>query len=471
MKKPLKLLLSIILVNSSMLINSCQNNINSVQGSAINQQALSGISKNLIVRYKSNITPEQIKQFNSSLGINSFEMISNELKLTEIKVNTLGEFSALKEKFNKSNLIEYVDGDSKLSIFPYKVYNVDSDFSTKAVVGARPNDSFFGLQWNVGNIDADKAWTLTTGSHDVKVAVIDSGVDPDHPDLKDNLLPLIDMWNAEDEKDIYSTGGENIDYTGKDGNGHGTHVTGILGAIINNSKGIAGISGNVTILPIKAANHEGNTSASIITKSIIRAIDEGAKVINLSIGGPKSEGTQQLQDAVNLALEKGVVFVSATGNESNRSNKTITEVTVPAAYPGVLAVAANTKFDKVANYSNGGPEVEITAPGGGGLSSEGDKIYSTWPTYKTFEGYRAGIKGPYALLSGTSMSCPHVSAVAALLLTKEPYLTAQQVRVRILSSTTDIDAKGFDYATGFGKINAYQALITSTDDKKNKENL
>lgn len=465
MKKFVKILISFLLAGSAPFVPACSNNLGTLPSVLINKQSVENISKNLIVRFKPEISPEQIKQFNLTLGVNTFEMLSNDLKLTEIKVNSQSELQKLKANYNKSNLIDYVEEDGKLSLFPYQVFNVDANFSTKAD-GSRPNDSFFGLQWNALSIEADKAWTLTTGSHDITVAVIDSGVDPDHPDLQDNLLPLIDMWNDSGESDVYTVGGVDNDYAGRDGNGHGTHVTGILGAVINNAKGIAGIAGNVSILPIKAANHEGNTSASIITKSILKAIEKGAKVINLSIGGPKSEGTQALKDAVDLAMEKGVVFVSATGNESNRTNGTITEVTVPAAYPGVIAVAASTKSDKVANYSNGGPEVEITAPGGGGLASEGEKIYSTWPTYKTYEGYRAGIRGPYALLSGTSMSCPHVSAVAALLLTREPYLTAQQVRVRILSTTTDINAKGFDTATGYGKLDAYKALISNTNDKK-----
>ncbi|RYX99837.1 hypothetical protein EON78_02550, partial [bacterium] len=360
-------------------------------------------------------------------------------------------------------------GDGKLTLPEYSVTQNNNNLSFSAKDGGvKPNDTFYGLQWNAQSIDADKAWTITTGNKAITVAVIDSGVDPDHPDLSGNLLPMIDMLQESGESDVYKFGFNEIDYNGKDGNGHGTHVTGILGAMINNGKGVAGIAGNVSILPIKAANYEGNTSASIITKSILRAIEKGARVINLSIGGPKSEGTQALKDAVELAIQRGVVFVSATGNESDRRNGIVTEITVPAAYPGVISVASTTKYNKVANYSNGGEEAEISAPGGGGTSSEGDKIYSTWPTYRTYEGYRAGIVGPYATLSGTSMSCPHVSAVAALILTQEPNLTAQQVRIRLLSTTTEVETKGFDNATGFGKLNAYNALISNNHDKSIK---
>ncbi|MFN8575896.1 MAG: S8 family serine peptidase [Candidatus Sericytochromatia bacterium] len=419
---------------------------------------------NFIIRFKDNININQINNLNTNIGIKA-EKISNTLNMFEIKA-TNQAFQNIKIKYEKSGLINYIEGDSKLALFPYQIIKDDKTFSSKSISSVRPNDTFYGLQWNAASIDADKVWSLTTGSKDITVAVIDSGVDPDHPDLVNNLLPMIDILNESGEKDIYTSGFNDVDYTGKDGNGHGTHVTGILGASINNAKGIAGIAGNVKILPIKVANYEGNTSASIITKAILKAIDKGVRVINLSIGAPKSEGTQALKDAVQLAINKNIVFVSAIGNESARSAGIITPVTVPAAYQGVISVAATTKYNKVANYSNGGAEVEIAAPGGGVLSTEGDKIYSTWPTYKTYEGFRVGITGPYATLYGTSMACPHVSAVAALILSREPNLTAQQVRIRLLSSTIDIDVKGFDEASGFGEVNALKAIILNTHDRK-----
>lgn len=436
--------------------NTYTNNINHNIGST--QQ------NSFIIRFKDNISITQINKLNNDIGLKA-NKISDKLNMFEINTNSKN-YLTIKSKYEKSGLVNYIEADTKLSLFPYEVSNTKKDFSTKAIAAVRPNDTFYGLEWNAAAIEADKAWSLTTGSSNITVAVIDSGVDPDHPDLVNNLLPMIDMLEEAGEPDIYKVGLNEVDYAGRDGNGHGTHVTGILGASINNAKGIAGISGNVKVLPIKAANYEGNTSASIITKSILRAIDKGVKVINLSIGGPKSEGTQALKDAVNLAISKNIVFVSATGNESFRTSGIITPVTVPAAYPGVISVSSVTKYNKVASYSNGGEEVLIAAPGGGGSSSEGEKIYSTWPTYRTYEGYRAGITGPYAILSGTSMSCPHVSAVAALILSREPNLTAQQVRVRLLSTTTDVDAKGFDEATGYGKLNAYKALVLNTHDKK-----
>lgn len=417
--------------------------------------------KSLIIKFKEGVTKNKIEEIRNDYNLRNTSLISPALNIYQLETNSE---QTLKE-LQKNKFIEYAVKDSKMNLASFKVHGNDC-FTVNSIIN--PNDPFYGQQWNVRAIEADKAWAITTGSEKIRVAVIDSGVDPNHPDLVENIEPMIDMWELTGNTDIYKNGGTTINYGGKDGNGHGTHVTGILAAAINNGKGIAGIAGNVKILPIKAANHQGVTSASILTKAINRAIEEKVKVINLSIGGPRSEGTKALEDSVKLAIEKGIVFVSATGNESTRNRGVITDVTVPAAYPGVISVSAVTINDKVANYSNGGPEVEIAAPGGGGLSTEGQKIYSTWPTYKTFEGFKSNITGPYANLSGTSMASPHVAAVAALLFTIEPNITAQQVRVRILSTTEDVGTKGFDQATGYGKLNAYKALIANNHDLKNR---
>jgi subtilisin family serine protease len=344
-----------------------------------------------------------------------------------------------------------VDFDQKMSIETFKASNVENGF--------QPNDPFFGLQWNIKATNVNKAWNITKGNSNIIVAVIDSGVDPNHPDLKDNLLPLIDVWSESGENDIYTNGSLKVNYGGKDGNGHGTHICGIIAAHINNNAGIAGIA-NVKILPIKSTNHIGETSASIITKSILKAIENKANIINISIGGEKKEGTQALLDAVNLALSKNIVFISATGNESRRSSGVVKDITVPAAYPGVIAVGASIKSGRVADYSNGGKEIDVLAPGGESSSRE-LKIYSTWPTYTTFEGYKSGVRGPYALLSGTSMASPHVAGIAALLLSNEPNLTYQQVRIRMLSTAKDTEVLGYDTSSGYGIVDAYKMLLSN----------
>lgn len=427
--------ISSITITSLLFLSSCQNSLNINHNKNIEVKGL--------VRLKENI---DINKVSKDLGLKDFNLLSKELNLIEFK-STIDNLNNLK----KSNLIKYVDLGQKMSMETFQVSNVENGF--------QPNDAFFGLQWNIKTTNVDKAWNITKGSSNVIVAVIDSGVDPNHPDLKDNLLPLIDVWTESGENDIYENGSLKVNYGGKDGNGHGTHICGIIGAHINNTAGVAGIA-SVKILPIKSTNHVGETSASIITKSILKAIENKANVINISIGGEKQEGTQALLDAVNLALSKNIVFVSATGNESRRSSGVVREITVPAAYPGVIAVGASIKSGRVANYSNGGKEIDILAPGGESSSRE-LKIYSTWPTYTTFEGYKSGVRGPYAALSGTSMASPHIAGIAALLLSSEPNLNYQQVRIRILSTAKDTEAVGYDTSSGYGIVDAYKMLLSN----------
>jgi subtilisin family serine protease len=323
-----------------------------------------------------------------------------------------------------------------------------------------PNDPEFPQQWNMTLAGIDRAWTITKGLRTLKVGIVDSGIDPTHPDLVDNILPLIDIWKDVHGNDRFSFGGKAYNMDGKDGNGHGTHVAGILAASIDNKLGVAGTAGAVKIQPIKATDYEGNTDALTLYRSIKRAIDEGCKVINVSIGGDGSgdPDLESLRTTVEFAYQNNVLIVAATGNESSRSRRMIQNVTLPAAYPGAIAVAAVTQFNKVAEYSNGGSQVAVAAPGGGGLTSEGRKIRSTLPTYTTYLSLSSRLSGPYGDLSGTSMACPHVTGLAALLLSQEPNLTPSQVCRRISLTCDDVGVAGWDQDTGFGRINAYRAL-------------
>lgn len=341
------------------------------------------------------------------------------------------------------------------------------DFQTLTYV---PNDANYGLQWNMHSSKVDQAWDLGRQNRQITIGVIDSGVDPEHPDLKPHLLPLEDVWTEMEGADLFRlpSGGTPIDFSNRDGNGHGTHVAGIIGAVMDNQTGVAGVvGGGIRLLPIKATDYTGNTTAAVLAASFRRAIDKGVNVINISIGGPASKATQALVDSIRLAHDRNITIISATGNESSRNFRSVAAIAVPAAYPEVIAVGAHTEFDRVASYSNGGPEIDLVAPGGGGRSvrAEGRNIWSTWPTYPTYEFYQRRITSTsYAGTSGTSMACPLVTGVVALMLRQEPNLTTKQIRLRLISTTDDIDAPGFDSATGYGKLNALRALKWNTHD-------
>ncbi len=321
--------------------------------------------------------------------------------------------------------------------------------------------------WNLKQANIPAAWKIVDKPTPLTVAVIDSGVDPDHPLLKPQLLPLEDVWNDVVGKDILRSKSDSTfeeNYGGRDGNGHGTHIAGIIHMVANQAQA----GGPVKILPIKATNMAGATNALVLTQAFQRALEKGAKVINLSIGTVNERnppGSKALQDIIQLVLNQGIVVIGATGNESQRSVNTIARISAPAFYEGLIAVGAVNDKNNVADYSNGGPEIELVAPGGGGARrNAGQQILSSWPTYRTFESYQGRIRTlGQAATSGTSMAAPHVTGTVALLLAKEPQLTPAQVRARLMVSADDIKGNrqqtgGFDQSTGWGQLNAFQAL-------------
>lgn len=306
--------------------------------------------------------------------------------------------------------------------------------------------------WPYHLVGLDLPLALGSARQGVIVAVIDSGVDPGHPDLVDHLLPSLDVWQPIRGDDRLINGHTVHDYTGRDGNGHGTHVTGILVQALAQSP-----PGLIKVLPIKATNHLGETDTQVLVQAIQAAIGAGAKVLNISLDGPANTGEHPtLTAAIAKAAAQGVVVVAATGNQSDRQRGSIAPVGLPAAIPGVIGVSATTRDDRVADYANGGPETTLTAPGGG--SQRDQQILAAWPTYPTFAGIQHQITRPEARLSGTSMATPLVSATAALLLAQEPWLTPRQVRLRLIATADDLAPPGHDPDSGWGRLNSGRAL-------------
>jgi subtilisin family serine protease len=222
----------------------------------------------------------------------------------------------------------------------------------------------------------------------------------------------------------------------RDDYGHGTHVAGIAGAATNNGVGIAGIAWGAQVMPVKVLDQYGNGWYSDIAAGIIYAADNGASVINLSLGGESD--SQTLRAAVDYARNRGAVVVAATGNTGGA-------VLYPAAYEPVLAVAATDANDQRASFSNYGPQVDLSAPGEG--------IYSTWCRPDPVSSLCLG--NYYFTKSGTSMAVPHVAGVAALVRSRWPDLSASAVISTLLETAQDVDEVGFDPFTGWGRVNAY----------------
>jgi serine protease len=301
---------------------------------------------------------------------------------------------------------------------------------------AIPNDVYYAAyQWNMPKVGAPQAWDVTTGSASVMVAVIDSGFDLTHPDRPANLLVGCDYvrWRA-------AGFGGACPYVSDDSNGHGTHVAGIVGARQNNALGLTGVAPGVTVLAIRTANASGESYVSDVSSAIREATDAGAKVINLSLGGPSSTSSQR--NAISYAISRGVVVVAAMGNEYEDGNYT----SYPAAYSGVVAVGAATHDDQHAPYSSTGGHISLVAPGGSGSgSSPLSWIASLYPL----------ARGEYRLVVGTSQAAPHVAGAAGLLFSVNPALTGTDVAGLLRSTARPLGAvPNNTFGHGYLDVNA-----------------
>jgi len=316
-----------------------------------------------------------------------------------------------------------------------KSYVAYVEYDWKASTDLTPNDPAYSRQWGLASIFASSAWDTTQGSKNVVIAVMDTGIDYNHPDLKGNI------WRAPDGSCGYDF--VNSDNDPKDDNGHGTHVAGIAAATIQNSIGIAGIS-QTSLMAVKVLDSTGVGSYSAIANGIKWAADHGARVISMSLGGVYSSST--LSNAVAYAWNKGCLLVASAGNTGG-------SVMYPAACEQVIAVSALASGDYFAGYSARGSKIELSAPG--------SSVYSTMPTFTVYMNSKYGVSTSYAYLSGTSMAAPHVSGVAALVWSASSSLTNQEVRNLLDRSACDLGSAGRDTYFGYGKVNAQLSVSTA----------
>jgi thermitase len=293
-----------------------------------------------------------------------------------------------------------------------------------------PNDPDWPKQWGPQKIEADWAWNTTTGNSTVLVAVIDTGIDYTHPDLAANYVPLGYDWANNDDNPM-------------DDHGHGTHCAGIIAAVLNNAKGIAGIA-QVRIMAEKAFNASGVGFEDDLAEAIIHAVDQGAKILSNSWGSDSD--SELIRDAIKYAYSKDALIVAAAGNDGTNMKF------YPAAYDEVIAVAATDQSDAKASFSNWGEWIELAAPG--------VSIYSTMPTYHVTLNDR-GYSMNYSYMSGTSMACPHVVGVAALVWGVYQKRTRDWVRLWLRSTADDLGINGFDVMYGYGRINARKSFEQS----------
>jgi serine protease len=302
-----------------------------------------------------------------------------------------------------------------------------------AYATAVPNDPYYSpYQWHMTRIGMETVWDLTTGSSSVIVAVIDTGIDQSMEDLAQTTFTSgYDFINNDNDP--------------TDDEGHGTHVCGTIAQSTNNNLGTVGIVYNSTIMPVKVLGADGTGSYDAIADGIYYAVDNGAKVLNLSLGGYGSLSV--LENAVNYAWNNGAIIMCAAGNDNT------SQTHYPSAYTNAMGITATNYLDEKADYSNYGSYVDITAPGGDGNDNNGDG-YMDGVLQNTFSGTNEG----YYFMYGTSMATPHVAGIAAAMFSVNPSITNTEVRNILETTADDIGAAGWDQYFGHGLLDGAEAV-------------
>jgi len=383
----------------------------------------------IAVKFKDDTDPAYVAQLHASQGAT----VIAEIPRLGVQILSVppGEVEAKIAAYRADSSVEYAEPDymARLTYEPNDPYHND------------------GHQWGPQKIFAPQAWDLCTGASNVVIAVLDWGVDLQHPDL------ATEMWTNPGEiagngidddgngyvDDVYGWDFANDDHDPQDDYGHGTHMAGIAAAATDNGVGIAGVAFNSSIMAVKVGDGTtGQAAYSDIAYGLMYAADNGAKVINLSLGAYAYSSF--LGGAVSYAWDAGCVIVGAAGN-NNKSDSFY-----PAAYDNVIGVSGTDQNDAKASWSNynsyAGPyNVAVAAPG--------VSIYSSyWNSGST-----------YAHMSGTSMSAPHVAGLAALLFAQDGTRSNATVRAIIEETADDLGDAGWDQYYGHGRVNAYRAVI------------
>lgn len=429
-----KYLLAGLIITFSFIIFGFSHNINIGQ---VKKQPEYKDSE-LIVKFKKGVAVTKAALAHRAIGAK----IKRRLSLINAEHITLQEGTTVEEalKHYKDNpLVEYAEPN-------YRV--------RKAVV---PNDTYYSNMWHHKKIKSENAWDIATGNSDVIIAVLDTGIDYNHPDLKDNIWRNTNEIcgnGVDDDGNGYKDDCVGWDFAynnndpmddDRDGNGsHGTHVAGIIGAVGNNSLGVAGVNWSVKLMAVKVLDNAGSGYISDIVSGINYAKSHNAKIINLSLEATEAvNDINSLKDAIIAARDSNILVISAAGNSGyNLNNINI----FPASFrlENLISVAATNSSDILGSYSNYGTNVvHLAAPGSGIISTQSSKA----PGFKNYS-------TAYFYETGTSMAAPMVSGVAGLLLSKNINYSYKDIKELILAS---VDKINLPVITG-GRLNAYKAL-------------
>jgi serine protease len=379
---------------------------------------------------------------------NAFGTLSDEM---ERKLNTLDVIKALRRRND--------------------VRSADPNYIVHAFA-TEPNDEFYPLQWNYSLINLPQAWDITTGSSDVIVAVVDTGILLNHPDLAGQLTD--DGYDFISDTST-SNDGDGIDPNPDDSGDeelpeassfHGTHCAGTIAAASNNEMGVAGVSWNTRIMPVRVLGVGGGTDYDVLQGVRYAAglendsgtvPDQPADIISLSLGG--AEFSDEMQEVFRQVREAGVIVIAAAGNESSSTPA------YPASYDGVISVSAVDLNGDLAPYSNYGEYIDVAAPGGDmSVDLDGDD-YPDGVASTCGDNSSGAIEFNYRFYEGTSMAAPHVAGVVALMKAVNPALTPEGLYALLQNGalTNDIGDTGRDDNFGYGLIDAYKAVLAADD--------
>lgn len=418
----------------------------------------------IFFKYNANINDSEIDKLNESILEQSL-LLSKSTEYLEIKSFNgyyLNKNSILKSIFYIEGItLEHAEQIeellSKYNIFEYV------QIGNKYKIDYLPNDSLISSQWNLSKINAFGAWDISEGNEEIIIAVIDTGVDYLHPDLVGsiwvNSLEDINQNGRFDETDLNeidndnngfvddvigwdftnrtgfpfdSLGGDYLDWDNDpmDEHFHGTFVSGIVGASVNNEIGISGVVPKTKIMVLRAFDPNGTGDEDDVASAILYAVKMGAKIINMSFGDDKFSFV--LKDVLQYAYDNNVILVASSGNSGSDQPH------YPSGYDFVISVGNSNQNDIVSSTSNFGSTLDLTAPGSNIISTDLNSSYRT--------------------ASGTSASAPHVSGAAALLLSIDSTLTNEQIKKILKSTSDDIESPGWDIKSGAGRLNIEKAL-------------
>ena len=358
------------------------------------------VADELIIKYKDDATWAEKKEFKEENNLEKERVNRDALKKVDI------EKVVLEEKITATEIKDVIEELESNPVVEYVEPNYVMNIQTV------PNDADYSKQWALPKMDLPAVWDGNRGNENVVIAILDTGLDYNHPDKPVRTALGYDFVND--------------DNSPQDDHGHGTYIAGVIAARSNNNAGIAGICWRCTVMPIKVMNQNGVGTYADVANGIVWAADHGADIINLSIGGYAV--SQTLQDAVIYAQNKGVLIVAAAGNQG------VNSPLYPASFPNVIGVSATDENDERWARSNSGSYVDVSAPGVGV--------------------YGLGLNGQYRSQTGTSVAAAHVSGLAALFLSGEMGLSNNQLSQKLYNNAVDLGASGKDSLYGYGRVSS-----------------